>query len=75
MNRVPKKAATLPDHVHMYVSVPPKLSVSKDVGLIKGRSALMIFDRHPEYRGKGIGWSIKREPLLSGLPVKKERFA
>ncbi len=101
------KAATLPDHVHMYVSIPPKLSVSKAVGLIKGKSALMIFDRHPEYREKGnrhfwargyycetvgnvneetiksifrnstkeIGWSIKREPLLSGLPVKKERFA
>lgn len=47
------KAATLPDHVHMYVSIPPKLSVSKVVGLIKGKSALMIFDRHPEYREKG----------------------
>ena len=47
------KAATLPDHVHMYVSIPPKLSVSKAVGLIKGKSALMIFDRHPEYREKG----------------------
>lgn len=35
------KAATLPDHVHMYVSIPPKLSVSKAVGLIKGKSALM----------------------------------
>jgi putative transposase len=44
------KAATLPDHVHMYVSIPPKLSVSKVVGRIKGKSALMIFDRYPEYR-------------------------
>ena len=31
----------------------PRLSVSKAVGLIKGKSALMIFDRHPEYREKG----------------------
>lgn len=46
------KAATLPDHVHMYVSIPPKLSVSKTIGRIKGKSALMIFDRHPEYREK-----------------------
>lgn len=46
------KAATLPDHVHMYVSIPPKESVSKKVGRIKGKSALMIFDRHPEYRDK-----------------------
>ena len=44
------KAATLPDHVHMYVSIPPKQSVSKAVGRIKGKSALMIFDKHPEYR-------------------------
>ena len=44
------KAATLPDHVHMYVSIPPKMSVAKVVGRIKGKSSLMIFDKHPEYR-------------------------
>ena len=44
------KAATLPDHVHMYVSIPPKESVAKVVGRIKGKSSLMLFDRHPEYR-------------------------
>lgn len=44
------KAATMRDHVHMYVSIPPKAAVSKAVGRIKGKSALMIFDRHPEYR-------------------------
>ena len=42
------KAATLPDHVHMYVSIPPKESVSKVVGRIKGKSSLILFDRHPE---------------------------
>ena len=41
---------TLPDHVHMYVSIPPKMSVAKVVGRIKGKSSLMIFDKHPEYR-------------------------
>ena len=46
------KAATLPDHVHMYVSIPPKESVAKIVGRIKGKSSLIIFDRHPEYRSK-----------------------
>ena len=46
------KAATLPDHVHMYVSIPPRESVAKVVGRIKGKSALIIFDRHPEYRDK-----------------------
>ena len=44
------KAATLPDHVHMYVSIPPKESVAKVVGRIKGKSSLILFDRHPEYR-------------------------
>ena len=46
------KAATLPDHVHMYVSIPPKESVAKVVGRIKGKSSLILFDRHPEYRTK-----------------------
>ena len=46
------KAATLPDHVHMYVSIPPKESVAKIVNRIKGKSSLMLFDRHPEYRDR-----------------------
>lgn len=37
------KAATLPEHVHMYVSMPPKLNVSKTIGRIKGKSALIRF--------------------------------
>ena len=44
------KAATLPDHVHMYVSIPTKESVAKMVGRIKGKSALMLFDKYPQYR-------------------------
>ena len=46
------KAATLPDHVHMNVSIPPKESVAKVVGRIKGKSSLILFDRHPEYRDR-----------------------
>ena len=46
------KAATLPDHVHMYVAIPPKLSVSEFMSYLKGKSALMFFDRHPELRPK-----------------------
>ena len=34
------------DHVHMLVSTPPKLSVSQFMGYLKGKSSLMIFDRH-----------------------------
>ena len=38
------------DHVHMYVAIPPKLSVSDAMSYVKGKSSLMIFDRHPKFR-------------------------
>jgi putative transposase len=41
------------DHIHLCVKIPPKLSISEFMGYLKGKSALMIFDRHPEYRRKG----------------------
>ena len=42
------------DHVHMYVKIPPKLSVSEFMGYLKGKNALMIFDRYPQMkRGHG----------------------
>jgi putative transposase len=34
------------DHIHMLVSIPPKLSVAAFMGYLKGKSSLMIFDRH-----------------------------
>ena len=40
------------DHVHLCVSIPPKISVSSFMGYLKGKSALMIFDRHPELQNK-----------------------
>lgn len=36
------------DHIHMYVAIPPKLSISDFMSYLKGKSALMFFDRHPE---------------------------
>ena len=47
-------AATQPDHVHMLVSIPPKLSVSEFMGYLKGKSTLMLYDRHPELVHKGM---------------------
>ena len=43
------------DHIHLCVKIPPKMSVSYFMGYIKGKSALMIFDKHPEHRKKGSG--------------------
>ena len=40
------EANACPDHIHMLVSIPPKLSVSQFMGYLKGKSSLMIFDRH-----------------------------
>lgn len=46
------EAEACKDHIHMLVSIPPKLSVSKFVGYIKGKSSLMIFDRHANLKYK-----------------------
>lgn len=40
------------DHIHMLVSIPPKLSVASFIGYLKGKSSLMIFDRHANLKYK-----------------------
>jgi putative transposase len=40
------------DHIHMLVSIPPNMSVAQFVGYLKGKSALMIFDRHANLKYK-----------------------
>ena len=40
------------DHVHMLVSIPPKISISSFMGYLKGKSALMIFDKHANLKYK-----------------------
>lgn len=42
----------MPDHVHMLVSIPPKLSVAQFMGYLKGKSALMMFDKHANLKYK-----------------------
>lgn len=39
------EAEVCPDHIHMLVEIPPKISVSSFVGFLKGKSSLMIYDR------------------------------
>ena len=46
------EGAVCSDHVHLCVSIPPKISVSEFVGYLKGKSALMIHDKHPEMTNK-----------------------
>ena len=46
------EAEACPDHIHMFVEIPPKYSVSEIMGYIKGKSSLMIFDRHANLKYK-----------------------
>jgi len=42
----------MPDHVHMLVSIPPKISISGFIGYLKGKSELMMFDKHANLKCK-----------------------
>lgn len=46
------EAEACPDHIHMLVSLPPYLSVAQFMGYLKGKSSLMIFDRHANMKYK-----------------------
>ena len=46
------EAECCPDHIHMLVRIPPKYSVSEIVGYLKGKSSLMIFERHANLKYK-----------------------
>ena len=46
------EAELCPDHIHMLLSIPPKMSVASFVGFLKGKSSLMIFDRHANLKYK-----------------------
>ena len=40
------EANACPDHIHMLVKIPPKMSISSFMGYLKGKSSLMIFEEH-----------------------------
>ena len=46
------EAEACPDHIHMLVSIPPYLSIAQFMGYLKGKSRLMIFDRHANLKYK-----------------------
>lgn len=46
------EAEACPDHIHMLVSIPPYLSITQFMGFLKGKSTLMIFDRHANLKYK-----------------------
>ena len=42
----------MPDHAHLLVAIPPRISVASFMGYLKGKSALMMFDRHANLKYK-----------------------
>ena len=46
------EAHAMPDHIHMLVWIPPKIAVSNFMGYLKGKSSLMIFERHANFKYK-----------------------
>ncbi len=46
------EAEACPDHIHMLLSIPPKMSAAYAIGYLKGKSSLMIFDRHANLKYK-----------------------
>ena len=46
------EAELCPDHIHMLIKIPPKYSVAQIMGYLKGKSTLMIFDRHANLKYK-----------------------
>ena len=46
------EGSAMVDHIHLLVSIPPKMSVLSFIGYLKGKSALMVFDRHANLKYK-----------------------
>ncbi|WP_223420695.1 IS200/IS605 family transposase [Anaerococcus murdochii] len=46
------EAELCPDHIHMLVEIPPKYSISQIMGYLKGKSSLILFDRHANLKYK-----------------------
>ena len=62
----------MPDHVHLLLSIPPKYSVSQIMGYLKGKSALMMFDKHVNLKPYPLSRTFSKErekqrPLLESL--------
>ena len=54
------EAHEMPDHIHMLLSIPPSICVSEFMGYLKGKSTLMIFERHAQLKykyGRRVFWA------------------
>ena len=68
------EAHAMPDHIHMLVRIPPKIAVSNFMGYLKGKSSLMIFERHSNLKykyGNRNFWAKGFYVSTVGLDTKK----
>ena len=76
------EAEACPDHIHMLISFPPKYSISYVMGYLKGKSSLMIFDRHANLKykyGNRHFWLLcrycrkkcEKDPRVYPEPIKR----
>lgn len=70
------EAHAMPDHIHMLLSIPQKLSVGELMGCLKGKSTLMIFERHANLKykyGRRVFWA--KGYYVSAVEGNKEGMA
>ena len=63
----------MPDHVHILVAIPPKYSVAQVMGYLKGKSSLMMSDRHASFKykyGNRKFWAVGYYVSAVGLNEK-----
>ena len=68
------EAYAMLDHIHMLVRIPPKIAVSNFMGYLKGKSSLMIFERHANLKykyGNRNFWAKGFFVTTVGLDTKK----
>ena len=68
------EAHAMSDHIHMLVRIPPKIAVSNFMGYLKGKSSLMIFERHANLKykyGNRNFWAKGFSVSTVGLDAKK----
>ena len=76
------EAHAMPDHIHMLVSIPPKLAVADFMGYLKGKSTLMIFERHANLKykyGRRVFWAKgyyvnKTKKTVDSLPPGRHSY-
>ena len=60
------EAECCPDHIHMLLEIPPKMSVAAVIGYLKGKSSLMIYDQFGNLKFKYSGtWSLSPAAIRS----------